>query len=52
MTEIDIEPSWNKVLQQEFEKPYFKALTEFVRQERRSNIPIYPLKDRFSQHWH
>ena len=30
---VKIEASWGKVLADEFEKPYFKALTEFVRQE-------------------
>ena len=39
---IDIEPSWNTVLHDEFEKPYFKALTEFVKQERKGPDPIYP----------
>lgn len=44
MTEIDIEPSWNRVLQEEFRKPYFQSLIEFLKQERRSSIPIYPPK--------
>ena len=30
---VKIEPSWKKVLEDEFEKPYFKNLTEFVRGE-------------------
>jgi len=30
---IDIDPSWNKRLALEFEKPYFKELIKFVRQE-------------------
>ncbi len=30
---VKIEPSWKKVLEDEFEKPYFKSLTEFVRGE-------------------
>lgn len=31
--EIKIEPSWKETLKEEFEKPYFKELTEFVRGE-------------------
>ncbi|OHA27722.1 MAG: uracil-DNA glycosylase [Candidatus Taylorbacteria bacterium RIFCSPHIGHO2_02_FULL_47_18] len=30
---IKIEPSWGKVLAEEFEKPYFKNLAEFIRGE-------------------
>ena len=30
---IKIEPSWKEALKDEFEKPYFKDLTEFVRGE-------------------
>src|SRR3989344_129713 len=30
---IKIEPSWKEALKDEFEKPYFKELTEFVRGE-------------------
>lgn len=33
MTDIKIEPSWKEALKDEFEKPYFKELTEFVRGE-------------------
>lgn len=31
--DIKIEPSWKEALKDEFEKPYFKELTEFVRGE-------------------
>lgn len=31
--EVKIEQSWKEVLQTEFEKPYFRALTDFVREE-------------------
>lgn len=31
--EVVIEPSWKKVLHEEFEKPYLKELTEFVKAE-------------------
>ena len=30
---VRIEPSWNRVLSGEWEAPYFKQLTDFVRQE-------------------
>lgn len=39
---IKIESSWKEVLKEEFEKEYFKHLTEFVRNEYSGNIPIYP----------
>jgi uracil-DNA glycosylase len=39
--DVKIEESWKKQLQEEFEKPYFKTLTEFVRLEY-STQTIYP----------
>ena len=39
--DVKIEPSWKHQLQDEFEKPYFKQLTEFVRSEYASQ-KIYP----------
>ena len=39
--DVKIEESWKKRLQPEFEKPYFKTLTEFVRNEYRTKT-IYP----------
>lgn len=43
MTEKDIhiEPSWKRVLKDEFTKTYFKKLTDFVRNEYLSNT-VYP----------
>ena len=38
---VKIEASWGKVLADEFEKPYFKSLTEFVRHEYGQG-PCYP----------
>ncbi len=38
---VDIHPSWKAVLEPEFEKPYFKELAAFVRQEY-SNHTCYP----------
>ena len=39
--DVKIEESWKKQLQEEFEKPYFKQLTEFVRSEYATQT-IYP----------
>ena len=38
---VQIEPSWHRQLQEEFEKPYFLQLTEHVRQEYQSGA-CYP----------
>ena len=38
---VKIEESWEKVLQTEFDKPYFKDLTDFVRSEY-ATATIYP----------
>ena len=38
---VKIEASWRKALTKEFDKPYFKELSEFVRQEYLKH-PIYP----------
>lgn len=38
---IKINPTWKKVLSQEFEKPYFQNLTSFIKSEY-SNKKIYP----------
>lgn len=38
---VKIEQSWKEVLQNEFDKPYFKTLTDFVREEYRTQT-IYP----------
>ncbi|MBO7496727.1 MAG: uracil-DNA glycosylase [Salinivirgaceae bacterium] len=39
--DVNIEQSWKTRLQSEFDKPYFKTLTDFVRDEYRINT-IYP----------
>ena len=41
-TEVKIHPSWSAVLKDEFTKPYFKDLKEFIRQEKSSGKVIYP----------
>lgn len=38
---VKIEDSWSAVLSEEFEKPYFKSLTDFVKSEYQSKT-IYP----------
>jgi len=38
---VDIEESWREALHEEFEKPYFGALKEFLREEKRHHV-IYP----------
>jgi uracil-DNA glycosylase len=39
--EVKIEPSWKEQLKDEFEKPYFKELTEFVKTEYKDEV-VYP----------
>lgn len=39
--EVKIEPSWKAVLQSEFEKEYFRALTDFVKAEFQKST-VYP----------
>lgn len=39
--QVRIDPSWHKVLQSEFDKPYFELLTTYVRQEYRTHV-VYP----------
>lgn len=38
---VNIHPSWKNLLQEEFDKPYFKELSDFVKSEYR-NGPCYP----------
>ncbi|MBU6321376.1 MAG: uracil-DNA glycosylase [Patescibacteria group bacterium] len=39
--EVRIDPSWHEVLKGEFEQPYFRELTEFVKKEYASEV-VYP----------
>ena len=41
MSEIKIAPQWEALLREEFEKPYFKELSEFVHEEYKKET-IYP----------
>jgi uracil-DNA glycosylase len=42
MSTVKIEPSWGKVLQPEFEKPYFADIKSFLVQEKEAGKTIYP----------
>ncbi len=45
---VRIDPSWNKELQDEWDKPYFAELTDFVRQQYQDSRQIvYPLLQEF-----
>ncbi|MBR9853969.1 MAG: uracil-DNA glycosylase [Algicola sp.] len=46
--DVNIEPSWKTQLQHEFEKPYFKELAAFVRQEYQQGTCYPKGKDIFS----
>lgn len=46
--QVRIDPSWQAVLQQEFDKPYFELLTSFVRQQYRSKEIFPPGKQIFA----
>ena len=45
---VQIEPSWKEQLQQEFEKPYFRQLTESVRREYSTSACFPPGKQIFN----
>jgi uracil-DNA glycosylase len=42
MTDVKIEESWKLALKEEFEKPYFSALIDFIKQEKLAGKIIYP----------
>ena len=46
--QVRIDPSWQAVLQQEFDKPYFELLTSFVRQQYQSKEVFPPGKQIFA----
>lgn len=46
--DVRIHPSWKKTLREEFEKPYFKALSDFVRQEYQVKTVYPPPKRMFA----
>lgn len=46
--DVKIEPKWKVILQEEFEKPYFHQLAEFVKNEYRTQVIFPPAKDIFA----
>src|SRR5574343_244055 len=40
--DVQIEPSWKQVLQEEFEKPYFAAIVQHLKDEKNAGKIIYP----------
>ncbi len=42
MNNVRIEESWKKILAEEFERPYFKTLSQFLRNEKEAGKIIYP----------
>lgn len=45
LTHFTIEPSWDVILDQEYQKEYFLSLAEFVKNERKSGNEVYPAQD-------
>jgi uracil-DNA glycosylase len=50
--DVKIEPSWKEVLSDEFQKPYFEQLVQFVKSEYKSNIVYPPAKKIFAAFEH
>ncbi len=49
---VELEPSWLKVLGEEFDKPYMAELRKFLKQEKESGYKIYPKSsDIFNAFW-
>jgi len=42
MPNVKIEPSWKAALTEEFEKPYFRNLVSFIKQEKAEGKAVYP----------
>lgn len=42
MSDVKIDPSWASVLQEEFDKPYFKAIKDYLVQDKADGYTIYP----------
>lgn len=40
--DVKIQESWKQILKDEFDKPYFKGLVDFLHQEKREKKTIYP----------
>lgn len=50
--DVKIETSWKEQLREEFEKPYFKQLTDFVRTEYKERLVFPPGRDIFNAFEH
>lgn len=50
--DVKIEPSWKEILKEEFEKPYFKNLVDFVKSEYETQKVFPPGKQIFSAFEH
>lgn len=42
MSQVKIEESWKKALEQEFQQPYFQSIATYLRKEKASGKKIYP----------
>lgn len=42
---FEMEPSWQRVLEEELQLPYIASLDAFVERERLKNVPVYPPKE-------
>lgn len=42
---LEMGPSWQKVLKEEFQKPYIAKLLAFIEKERFSGLPVYPSRE-------
>lgn len=50
---FNLEPSWKRELKEELAKPYIKQLYQFVENEYRQPVPVYPPHDLiFNAFWH
>lgn len=44
-TPFVLEPSWQKVMEEELKSPYMVQLAAFLKQERAGQLPVYPPED-------
>jgi len=42
MSEVQIESSWNALLQEEFAKPYFPLIKQFILNEKAKGKKVFP----------
>lgn len=47
MKEVKIDPSWKIALEEEFEKPYWETLREYIREQYKTKVVYPPAKDIF-----